>query len=72
MVKNLPAMQEVQVTWVPFLGGEGPLKEEMATIPVFLPRKSHGQRSLVGYSPQGRRVGHNKPTQQGNFAARGV
>ena len=24
-----------------------------------LPGKSHGQRSLVGYSPQGRRVGHD-------------
>ena len=26
--------------------------------PVFLLRESHGQRSLAGYSPQGRRVGH--------------
>ena len=27
--------------------------------PVFLPRKSHGQRSLAGYSPWGhKRVGH--------------
>ena len=25
----------------------------------FLPGKSHGQRSLAGYSPQGRRVGHD-------------
>ena len=25
----------------------------------FLPGESHGQRSLVGYSPQGRRVGCN-------------
>ena len=25
----------------------------MATTPVFLPGKSHGQRSLVGYSPWG-------------------
>ena len=23
--------------------------------PVFLPRQSHGQRSLVGYGPQGRK-----------------
>ena len=23
--------------------------------PVFLPEKSHGQRSLAGYSPQGRK-----------------
>ena len=28
--------------------------------PVFLPGESHGQRSLVGYSPCGcKRVGHN-------------
>ena len=27
--------------------------------PVFLPGESHGQRSLVGYSPWGCRVGHN-------------
>ena len=33
------------------LGQEDPLEEEMATTPVFLPRKSHGQRSLEGYGP---------------------
>ena len=33
------------------LGGEDPLEEGMATTPVFLPEESHGQRSLVGYSP---------------------
>ena len=27
----------------------------MATTPVFLPGKSHGQRNLVGYSPWGHR-----------------
>ena len=27
----------------------------MATHPVFLPGESHGQRSLVGYSPRGRK-----------------
>ena len=31
---------------------EDPLEKETAT-PVFLPRKSHGQRSLAGYSPWG-------------------
>ena len=44
-VKNLSAIQE---TWVQFLGQEDPLEKEMATPPVFLPRESHGQRSLVG------------------------
>ena len=46
MVKNLSAMRETQV-W--FLGWEDPLEKEMAT-PAFLPRKSHGQRNLLGYS----------------------
>ena len=51
-VKNLPAMQETQVQ---SLSGEDPLKKEMAIQPppAFLPRKSHGQKSLVGYSPWG-------------------
>ena len=32
--------------------------------PVFLPAKSHGQRSLAGYSPQGRqRAGHDWATE---------
>ena len=35
------------------LGGEYPLEERMATTPVSLPRESHGQRSLEGYSPWG-------------------
>ena len=30
--------------------------------PVFLPEKSHGQRSLVGYSPKGRK--ESDPTEQ--------
>ena len=33
--------------------------------PIFLPGKFHGQRSLVGYSPQGcKKVGHNLATKQ--------
>ena len=36
------------------------LEEEMASTQVFLSRKSHGQRSLVGYSPcSHKRVGHD-------------
>ena len=35
------------------LGQEDPLEKEMATTSVFLPAESHGQRSLVGYSPWG-------------------
>ena len=46
-VKNLPAD-----------AGEGvcSLEKEMATAPVFLPGKSHEQRSLAGHSPWGCRV----------------
>ena len=47
-IKNLPAMQD---TWVQSLGQEDPLEKGMATTPVVLPGESHGQRSLVGYSP---------------------
>ena len=34
----------------------GRSSREKATPPVFLPRESHGQRSLTGYGPQGRKV----------------
>ena len=47
--KNLPAVQE---TWVRSLGQEDPLEKEMT---VLLPGKSHGQRSLVDYSPWDRK-----------------
>ena len=50
VVKNLPAKQE---TWFQSSGQEDPLDKEMATTPVFLPGKSHGQRSLAGYGPWG-------------------
>ena len=33
--------------------GKIPWRREMTTHPVSLPRESHGQRSLVGYSPWG-------------------
>ena len=33
------------------------MEKGMATHSVFLPGESHGQRSLAGYSPWGRRVG---------------
>ena len=35
------------------MGGEDPLEKEMATHSVFLPGKSHEQRSLLGCSPRG-------------------
>ena len=51
-VKNLPAVQETRVR---SLGWEDPLEKEMATTTVFLPGKSHGQKSVVGCSPWGRK-----------------
>ena len=50
-----PLMQEAQETLVQSLGGEDPLEEGMATHSSVLPGESHGQRSLAGYSPQGRK-----------------
>ena len=37
------------------LGQEDPLEKEWLPIPVFLPGEFHGQRSLEGYSPWGRK-----------------
>ena len=48
--KESPAMWE---TWVQSPGWEDPLEEGIATDSVFLPRESHGERSLAGYSPWG-------------------
>ena len=45
--------QETQETWVRFLGQEDPLEKEVATRTSILAWGSHGQRSLVGYSPWG-------------------
>ena len=55
-VKNLPPMQE---TWALSLGWEDPWRRKWQPTPEFLPGEFHGQRSLVSYSPQGRRVGPN-------------
>ena len=46
---HLP-MQETQVQ---SLGQEDPLEDKMATHSRILPGKPHGERSLVGHSPQG-------------------
>ena len=46
-LKRLPGMRE---TWVLSLGREDPLEKEMAPHSSTCLEKSHGQRSLVGYS----------------------
>ena len=52
LVKNLPSMQKM---WVQSLGWENLLEEEVQTHSSLLPRESHGQKSLAGYSPWGRK-----------------
>ena len=51
-LKRLPGMRETQVL---SLGWEDPLEKEMATHSILLLGESHGGRSLVGYSPWGRK-----------------
>ena len=62
MVKCLPTMRE---TWVQSLRWEGLLEKEMATHSSILPGKSQGRRSLVGYSPWGRK--ESDTTEQFHF-----
>ena len=58
--------------WVRSLGLEDPRRKEWQPTPVFLPAESHGQRSLVGYSPWGRRrVGCDLVTKQQQYVAQG-
>ena len=49
-VKSLPAVWETQIR---SLGQEDRLEKERKPTPVLLPGKSHGRRSVVGYSPWG-------------------
>ena len=53
LVKNLPAVQE---TWVRSLVGKMPWRRKWQPTPVFLSGASHGQRSLMGYSPRDHKV----------------
>ena len=52
VVKNLPANAgETEEIWVLSLVEKIPWRREWLLTPVFLPGKSHGQRSPVGYVP---------------------
>ena len=51
MVKTLPASAGDSRDRGLILGQKNPLEEEMVTHSVFLPGKSHGQKSLADYSP---------------------
>ena len=52
--KESATMQETQAQ---SLGGKNPLEKEMATHSSILAWKSHGQRSLMGYSQRGHKSG---------------
>jgi len=51
VVKNLPALQELQETRFNSWFRKIPWRRACQPTPVFLPGESHGQRSLAGYSP---------------------
>ena len=57
MLHGLPrwfSSKEMQEMWVPSLGWEDPLEEEMATYSRILAwKRIHGHMSLAGYSPRG-------------------
>ena len=60
MVKNLPAVQEMQETPVPSLGREDPLEEEMATHSSDLAWRIPGTGEPGGLPSMGsHRVGHD-------------
>ena len=46
------------------LGCDDPWRRERQPTPEFLPEESKGERSLVGYSSWGHRVGHHLATKQ--------
>ena len=53
VVKNLPASAgDVRLGFDPLVGTV-PWRREWQPTPVLLPGEYHGQRSLVGYGPQG-------------------
>ena len=55
MAQRVKSLLAVRETWVLSLGWEDPLEKAMQPTPVLLPGESHGQRSLIGYSPWGRK-----------------
>ena len=68
-VKNLPAMQETQETWIQSLGWEDPLKEGMATQSSILAWRTPWTEEPVGLQSMGsQRVGHNRVTNTHNIS----
>ena len=50
-MKNLPAVQEIQETWVQSLGWENPLEEGMTTHSGILAWRIPWTKEAVGYGP---------------------
>ena len=71
VVKNPPAHARDTRDARLILGvGKIPWRRKWQLTPVFLPGKSHGQRSLVGYSPWGyKKVKYDLVTKQQQFLA---
>ena len=60
MVKNLPASSGDAGDLGSISGWEDPLEKQWQPVPIFLPGKFHGQKSLAGLQSMGlQRVGHN-------------
>ena len=55
MAQTVKRLSTIWETWVQSLGQEVPWRRKWQSTPVPLPGKSHGQKSLVGYSPWGRK-----------------
>ena len=63
-IKNPPAMQEMQETWVPTLGWGEPLEEEMTTCSRILAWKISWTEEPGGLQSRGlQRVGYNRTTE---------
>ena len=57
VVKNLPASAgDIMRGGFDFWVGKVPWRRAWQPTPVFLPGEPHGQKSLAGYGPWGRRV----------------
>ena len=64
VVKNCQCRRPKRHSFSPWVG-RIPWRRKWQPTPVFLPGKSHGQKSLAGYSPWGcKRVGWNLVTKQ--------
>ena len=72
VVKNLPAMQEMQEVLVQSLDLESPLDKHVATHSAFFPGKSHGQRSLQVSSPWVTQLDTNDATEHTQHASYSV